>query len=180
MLKKVFLGVLGVLAAAIVVVLVLASTKETSFSVERSITVNAPPEEVFAVMSDLRRFKDWSPWQHLDPNMQTTFAGDPGAVGSSYAWEGNDQVGKGKMTIDGITANRVVGVHLEFFAPFAAVNHVDWRMAPAGGGAQVRWIMTGERDFMTKVICVFMDMDAMVGADFQRGLEKLKTLVERS
>lgn len=173
MLKKVILGVLAVLGAAVAVVLLLASSQATDFTIERSKVIAAPPASVYAVMSDLRRFKDWSPWQDLDPSMQTTFTGTPGAVGSAYAWKGNDQVGEGRMTIDAVEENALIGVKLEFLAPFAATNHVDWRLRASGAGTEVKWIMTGKRDFMMKIMCVFMDMDAMVGADFERGLDKL-------
>lgn len=178
--KKVLLVLAGVLALAIVLVLALAATKPTEFTIERRTTIAATPEEVYGILADLRRFPAWSPWARLDPNLTSTFEGTAGTVGASYHWKGNDQVGEGEMTIVEATPPRRVALRLEFIAPFPATNEVEWSVTPRGNGSEVRWSMTGRRNFMMKVMGVFMDIDAMVGGDFERGLANLKRIAERA
>ncbi len=178
MLKKIILGIVGVLAAVIVVILVIAATKSDDFRVERHTSIHAAPSALFPIVNDLHRFPDWSPWQRLDPHMTTSFEGPAAGPGASYAWRGNDDVGEGRMTITRSQPDSIVEIRLEFLKPWQATNMVEWRIEPEGDGSRVSWIMTGKSAFMMKVITVFMDMDSMVGADFEKGLAQLKQIGE--
>lgn len=178
MLKKILLGVLGVIVLAVGVTCAIAATKPDDFAVERSVDVHATPERVFAHLNSLHRFTEWSPWQRMDPSMQTTFEGPESGVGARYSWRGNDKVGEGRMTITESAANSVVAINLEFLKPWEANNRVEWRVAANGDSSHVTWVMTGKQAFMMKVFTLFMDMDKVVGADFERGLQNLKQLVE--
>lgn len=178
MLKKILLGILALLVVGIGVVFAIAATKSDDFSVRRATTIQAPPADVYAVMSNMHRFPEWSPWQHLDPHMTTTFSGPESGNGAGYSWTGNDDVGEGSMTISRTQPGSLIGVHLVFLKPWQATNEVEWRIAPEGAGSRVEWVMTGKQNFMMKAFTVFMDMDAVVGRDFAAGLANLKRLVE--
>jgi len=179
MLKKVLLGVGSVLVLAILVVLGLAATTPATFRVERSAAISAPPEVVFANLEDFHQWAAWSPWEKLDPAMQKTFGGAPKGVGATYAWRGNGDVGEGNMTVTESRPSEHVAIRLEFLKPFAATNTTTYSLKPTAGGSQITWAMEGPNSFMGKVMSVFVDMDTMVGKDFELGLSNLKRLSER-
>lgn len=171
--------ILGVIAV-IILVLIVASTKPDTFRVERSGSMQAPPERVFALIEDFHQWTSWSPWENLDPNLQRTYGGAAKGKGATYAWQGNAQAGVGRMEIlEATPASRVL-IKIDFEKPFEAHNHVDFALTGEGGGTRVVWSMTGPQAFMMKVMGLFMSMDSMVGKDFEKGLISLKTVAERS
>ena len=174
MLKKILL----VIALLRVGLLAFASTRPDSYEASRSIDVAAAPADVHALVNDFHNFPKWSPWQKLDPGMQTTFSGPASGVGAAYAWQGNKDVGKGRMAIIESTAPSKVGMDLEFIEPFASKARTDIDIAPAGNGSEVTWTMRGSNNYMAKLMSVFMSMDAMIGKDFEEGLANLKRLAE--
>lgn len=179
--KKIFKGVLitgGVLVGGLVVFLAVAATRPSHFSVGRSATIAAKPEEVFSFVNSLAEFQKWSPWARRDPSMKSTFAGPKSGVGSEYHWVGNSEVGEGNMKITESTAGELVRMQLDFIKPFAASNKVDFIFEPAGNGTKVKWVMSGENGLMGKAIGMLMNMDKMVGGDFEQGLANLKGLAE--
>lgn len=171
--KKILLGLVGVVAAVVIVVLALAATKPNQYVVKRSATLKAAPQFVYAQIEDMHHFPSWSPWQKLDPAMQTKYSGAASGVGSVYEWEGNKDAGSGRMTITEAVPNEKVTMKLEFLKPFASTASTALTLAPEGDGTKVEWSMSGDYDFMSKVMCVFMDMDKMIGKDFTEGLANL-------
>jgi len=174
MLKKILIAV----AAAIAALLAVVATRPAGFQVERSASVPAPPAVVYAQVSDFGRWAAWSPWEKLDPAMKKELAGAPGTVGHSYHWVGNDQVGEGRMTIVSARPGSGVDIRLEFLEPWQATNATSISAAAEGAGSRVTWTMTGTNNFMMKAMTLFMDMDKMVGGDFERGLANLKSVAE--
>lgn len=169
----------GILILIVIGVLVAAARQPRAFRIERSIESSATPTEIFSILSDFRRFTEWSPWQDKDPQMKTEIMGEPGQIGSSYAWNGNNQVGEGRMTITGIELDKCVKLKLDFIKPFAATNTVEWRIDHADGQRRIGWVMDGRNDkLLPRVMSLFMDMDKMVGSDFEKGLASLKALAE--
>ena len=147
-----------------------------NFTVERTTTINATPEAIWAKVGDLTQWNDWSPWAEMDPNMENTYTGEPGAVGSTSSWTGNRKVGQGSMTITSTNAPSEVDIDLKFLKPFKAENDVEMRI---GDDGTVTWRMHGTHNFMTKLMSRFgKTMDKMVGPDFEKGLAKLKSIVE--
>ena len=133
---------------------------------------------MYTVLNDMHRFPEWSPWQELDPAMKITHEGPPTGVGAKYTWVGNKDVGEGRMTITESTPNTSVVQKLEFIKPWTSTCDVHLTIAPEGDGSKVTWAMDGNNDTMSKVMGLFMNMDQMVGKDFEKGLGKLKTLTE--
>jgi hypothetical protein len=177
--KKILILIAGTLAAAIVVVLGMASMQPATYHVERSVMTSATPTVVHRILGDLKRYSEWSPWEKLDPEMKKTIAGEPGTVGSSYAWDGNSQVGAGKMTFTGITPERF-DIRLEFFRPMASTSAVSWLIAEEDGMTKVTWAMDGNNESIAaKAFSMFVDMDKMLGKDFDNGLAVLKTIAEQ-
>lgn len=174
------LGALAVLAIVVVAILIMASRRPDTFRVVRSATINAPPATIFPLIADFRKWIDWSPYEGRDPNLKRDFAGAPGSIGHSYAWDGNKNVGAGSMTIRDIAEPQRVSLNLDFLRPFKANNIVVFTMLPQAGGTEVSWDMHGPTPLIGKVMHMFMDMDKMCGDDFEKGLAKLKGLAERS
>jgi uncharacterized protein YndB with AHSA1/START domain len=175
MLKKILIA----LAVTIAAFLAYAATRPDTYTVERSTEIAAPAAVVFDQLDDFRSFAEWSPWDKLDPDMQKTFDGPQSGVGASYSWQGNDEVGKGRMTIVESQPPSAIDYKLEFIEPFTAEAQTEFEVVPQGGGAaRVRWTMAGNNDFMSKVFGVFIDMDAAIGKDFEKGLGSLKAQSE--
>ena len=149
------------------------------YVVERMETIAASPEDVFVRVGNLENWDDFSPWAELDPDMRKTYAGQPGAVGSTYHWTGNRKVGEGNMTITDTTPNERVVLDLKFIKPFKSESVTELDLSPSGDGTAVTWRMTGANTFMVKVMSLFgKSMDKMVGPDFEKGLSKLKAVTE--
>lgn len=171
-----FKTLLLVVVALVVAVLVYAATLPASFRVERSRVINASPETVFGHINRLPAWRDWSPWEHKDPAMQRTLTGPESGVGAAYAWKGNKDVGEGRMEIIESDSSSRIRIKLDFISPFEAHNQVEFTLTPSGGGTQVIWAMSGPSPFISRLMGIFMDMDAMIGKDFEAGLASLDTL----
>jgi uncharacterized protein YndB with AHSA1/START domain len=167
-----------VLAIAIAVVLVLAAAKPDTFSVQRGTTMKAPPEKIFSLINDFHQWGKWSPWENRDPAMTRSFSGAESGRGAVYAWEGNKNVGSGRMEILDASTPSKITIKLDFFKPFEAHNTAEFTMLPHADATSVNWVMDGPAPFMSKMMQVFMNMDRMIGKDFEAGLANLKGLAE--
>ncbi|HWZ41614.1 MAG TPA: SRPBCC family protein [Bradyrhizobium sp.] len=172
-----------VLAIIIAVILILAATKPDTFRVQRAAMVNAPADRVFPLISDFRQWLNWSPWEGRDPALKRSYSGAERGKGAVYAWDGNKNVGSGRMEIleaspPSNLPSKVV-IKLDFLKPFEAHNTAEFTMLPQGGATNVIWVMHGPAPFMSKVMQVFMNMDRMIGKDFEAGLANLKTMTEK-
>lgn len=168
-----------VLLLIIVAILLYATTRPNSFHVERSITINAPAEKIVPLVDDFHQWPRWSPWENLDPNMKRTISGAPSGPGAMYAWDGNRKVGAGRMEITEERKPTHVGINLEFIRPMTGTNPTSFDFTPEGSGTRVNWVMDGPMPYISKVMCIFMSMDKMVGGDFDKGLAKLKAEAEK-
>jgi uncharacterized protein YndB with AHSA1/START domain len=167
------------LAIAIAAVLILAATKPDRFSVQRAITVKAPPETIFPLIDDFHQWGSWSPYEHKDPAMKRSFSGAESGKGAVYAWDGNKNVGSGRMEILDASAPSKIRIKLDFFTPFEGHNTAEFTMLPQGDSTSLTWLMHGPAPFMSKLMQVFMNMDSMIGKDFEIGLANLKGLAEK-
>ncbi len=177
--RKILTIVGAVVLATIAVILVYAWTRPDSFRVERSTAMNAPPEKIFPYIDGLKRWTEWSPYEGRDPGMKRAYSGAESGKGAVYEWDGNDDVGKGRMEIVDSTPPHRVVIKLDFLKPFEGHNMAELTVEPKGGQTIVTWAMYGPSTFMTKLVGTFMDMDDMIGRDFAAGLAKLKTVVEK-
>ena len=175
MFKKILLGVVVVIAA----ILIFAATKPDIFRVQRAASIKAPPEKIFALINDFKRWDAWSPWEKKDPAMKRTFGATTSGKGATYAWEGNKDVGEGRMEIAESVPPSKVSLKLDFMKPFEAHNTVEFTLEPKGEATNVTWAMQGPTPYFAKIIHVFMDMDSMVGKDFESGLANLKAVAEK-
>jgi carbon monoxide dehydrogenase subunit G len=155
---------------------VYAATRPDAFRIQRSATIQAPPEAILPHINDFRRWADWSPYETLDADMKKSYGGASSGVGATYAWEGR-KAGAGRMTILETSPARTV-IDLEFEKPFRAHNTAEFTAEPRGGGTRLTWAMHGRSPFISKVFGVFVNMDRMIGRDFETGLANLKRIVE--
>ena len=168
-----------ILAIAIAAVLVLAATKSNTLRVQRSTSIKAPPEEIFPLISDFHQWLKWSPYEQKDPAMKRTYDGAERGKGAVYAWNGDKNVGSGRMEILEAASPQKIVIKLDFFTPFEGHNTAEFTMMPQGDGTHVTWLMHGPARFMTKLIQVFMSLDNMIGKDFEAGLANLKKITEK-
>jgi uncharacterized protein YndB with AHSA1/START domain len=168
-----------VLLVAVAAVLTYAATKPDTFRIQRAMSVNAPPEKVFALINDFRRWTVWSPWEKMDPALQRTYSGTASGQGAVYAWEGNRKVGAGRMEITDAPSPSKVTIKLDFLRPFEAHNVAEFTLEPKGDATTVTWAMHGPNLFVGKVMSIFVDMDRMVGKDFETGLANMKAAAEQ-
>jgi hypothetical protein len=168
-----------VLGLAIAVILILAATRPNTFSVQRATLVRAPAERIFPLINDFHQWGSWSPYEHKDPAMKRTYGGAASGKGAVYAWDGDKNVGSGRMEILDASAPAKIVIKLDFFTPFEGHNTAEFTMLPQGGATNLTWLMHGPAPFMAKIMHVFMNIDRMVGKDFEIGLANLKRLTEK-
>jgi hypothetical protein len=165
-------------AAVILILLIVIAKQAADFRYARSATIAAPPAVIFQHVNDFKKMDVWSPWMKIDPNVKTTYEGPPSGVGAIESWDGNKNVGSGRMTITDSRPSELIQMKLEFFRPFAATNTAEFTFKPEGSGTTVTWAMFGKRNFMTKAMGMFMNFDKMIGGDFEKGLANLKAIAE--
>ena len=167
------------LGLAIVVILILAAAKPNTFSVQRATVVRAPAEKIFPLINDFHQWGRWSPYEDKDPAMKRTYSGAASGKGAVYAWDGNKNVGSGRMEILDASMPAKIVIKLDFFTPFEGHNTAEFTMLPQGDATNLTWLMHGPAPFMAKIMHVFMNIDRMVGKDFEIGLANLKRLTEK-
>ena len=168
-----------VLAVGIAGILVFATTKPDTFRVERALAVKAPADTVYSLIADFRRWTSWSPYEERDPDMKRTFGDTTQGKGAIYAWDGNKDIGAGRMEILEASMPSKIRIKLDFERPFEGHNIAEFTMVPQGDATLVTWAMYGPAPFMSKLMQVFMNFDNMIGKDFEVGLINLKKLVEK-
>lgn len=168
----------AVAAVLILALCVVIASQPSTFHVERSATIAAPPPRVFDQVNDLRKWEAWSPWVKLDPAMKQTYEGPASGVGANYTWAGNSNVGEGRMTIIESRPHEFIKFKLEFFKPFAGTNTAAFTFKPDGEKTTVTWSMEGNNNFIAKGIGLFLSMDRMIGGNFEQGLAAMKAIVE--
>lgn len=170
--------ILIALPVVIVIFLIIVALQPSTYSVTRSLTINAPPDAVFPHVNELKKWETWNPWGQIDPNMKLTYDGPASGVGGSYSWVGNREVGEGKATITESQPSESIRFKMEFFKPMAGVSDTLFTFKPQGSQTEVTWAMTGKNNFIGKAFCMFMNMDQMIGGQFEKGLADLKALLD--
>jgi hypothetical protein len=168
------IGLVVVIAAVIAFI----ATRSESFHIERSAQIQAPADIAFSLVNDLHQWARWSPFEKLDPDMKKSFDGPPTGPGASYAWSGNNKAGEGRMTILETQPNKIISIKLEFFRPFKAVNDAAFHFVPGTDGTKVTWGIDGKKNFMMKLAHLFMNMDKMLGGQFDEGLSNLNRVAQ--
>ena len=170
--------ILIALAAIVVVFVVVVSMRPSGFRISRTATISAPAPLVFAQVYDFHKWEAWSPYEKRDPAMKKTHEGTPHGTGAIYTWAGNNEVGEGRMTITESRPSDLIRIKLEFAKPFKATNTAEFTFKPKGNQTAVSWSMSGKNNFMFKAVGLFMNMDKMVGGDFEKGPAQMKSVVE--
>ena len=168
-----------IIAIAIAAVLILAATKPNTLRVQRATSIKAPADRIFPMINDFRQWRTWSPYENKDPAMNRTYEGTENGKGAVYAWDGNNNVGSGRMEILETAVPSKITIKLDFFKPFEGHNTAEFTMLPQGDVTNLTWTMSGPAVFMSKVMQVFMNLDHMIGKDFEAGLANLKKLTEK-
>jgi uncharacterized protein YndB with AHSA1/START domain len=174
-LKKIALTIVVLICA----VLVYAATKPDMITVQRTATIKASPEKIYPLITDFHRWSAWSPYEKLDPAMKRSYGGAAAGAGATYAWEGNSKVGAGSMEIAQATPPSRVDIDLHFLKPMKSNNKAEFTLVPKGDSTAVTWTMRGPNQYIGKVVGVFVNMDHMIGRDFETGLANLKAIAEQ-
>ena len=172
--------ILIALPLVIAVLGTIVALQSSEFRVVRSAILSAPAQALFALVNDFHRWEAWSPWEKLDPALERSYDGAPAGVGAVYSWVGNNQVGEGRMTILESNPNDLIRIRLEFLKPFAATHTAEFTFKPEGDRTRVTWNMFGEKNFLSKAIGLFMNMDKMIGDNFEQGLAQLESAAKAS
>lgn len=174
------LAIAGIaLALLVAALLIFAATRPDTFRVQRATSIKAPPEKIFPLINDFQRWGRWSPWEKLDPALKRSYSGPASGKGAVYAWQGNNDVGHGRMEIAESSAPSRVVIKLDFLKPFEAHNIAEYTLEKQGDATNVTWAMHGPSPYFAKLMGVFCSMDSMVGTKFEEGLANLKALAEK-
>lgn len=176
MLKKILIGLVVLVALFAVVV----ALQPSEFRVARTAMISAPAPEVFARVNDFRNWEGWSPWAKLDPAAKATFEGPAAGQGAVFAWSGNDKIGEGRMLLTESRPPQLVRIKVDFVKPFAGSSTSEFAFRPEGDRTAVTWSTYGPQSFVSKAICLFMNMDKMLGGDMEKGLAQMKSVAEAS
>ncbi|HEY4201508.1 MAG TPA: SRPBCC family protein [Devosiaceae bacterium] len=171
-------AVIVAIVILIIALLIYAATKPKTFRMERSTTIEAPPDKVFSLIDNFHNWTQWSPWENVDPNLQRSYDGPDNGKGAIYAYEGNSKVGAGRMEIVESNPSSKVLATLDFIKPMQAHNFAEFTLRPSGSGTNVTWAMYGPMPYMHRLMTTFLSMDKMIGKDFERGLANLKAAAE--
>ncbi len=171
--------ILIALIVLIAIALILASTKPDTFRIERSINIKALPEKIFPLIADFHNMQTWSAWENIDPAMKRSFTGAASGKGAKYAWDGNKEIGQGSMEILEATPLSKVLIKLDFYKPFEAHNMAEFTLTPHGETTTVNHAMFGPSPFISKLMCLFINMEKMVGPKFEEGLANMKAIAEK-
>jgi len=170
--------ILYILIALAVIVAGFVAMQPTDFRISRSATIPAPASTLFEEVNDFHKWEAWSPWARLDPNAKNSYEGAPSGEGAIMRWVGNNQVGQGSMTLMESRPNQLIRIKLEFLKPFQATHTAEFTFKPSGDQTLVTWSMSGKNNFASKAFVLLMNCDKMIGTQFEKGLENLKTVVE--
>jgi len=176
---EVIASIVALVAAAAAVMLIMAARKTDTFRVQRTARIQAPPEKIFPLINDFGNWSAWSPYERKNPAMRRARSGAASGPGAVYAWEGDKNVGKGRMEITEARPPSRITLKLDFERPFKANNMVDFTLEPRGQSTDVTWALYGPLPYMAKVMHTIFNMDRMVGSDFEAGLASLKAIAER-
>ena len=166
------------LAVIVIVVVVVVAARPAEFRVARTARIADPPAAVFAQVNDFHKWDAWNPWATLDPAMKQSYAGAPAGAGAVYTWAGNSHVGEGRMTLTESRPSDLIRIKMEFLKPFAGTSTAEFTFRPEGDQTVVTWSMEGRNNFMAKAIHLVMNMDTMIGGQFEKGLAQMKAVAE--
>lgn len=175
MIKKILAGIAVLLA----IILIYGAFQPGNFHVQRTVSIQAPPEKVFPLINDYHNWPSWSPYEKLDPNMKRTLSGPSSGQGAVYEWDGNNKAGKGRMEITESVPPSRVAMKLDFSKPMEGHDRTEFMLRPNGKSTEVTWAMSGPLPYAGRVMTVFVSMDKIIGSDFEAGLENLKTVAEK-
>ncbi len=176
------LKVIGILLGGIVALfLVTAAVTKKNYAVERSVTITKPKTEVFSYAKLLKNQDNFSVWAKMDPEMKKTYRGTDGTVGFVSAWESKkDDVGTGEQEIKKIDEGNRIDYELRFLKPFEATSPAYLAFTDAADGqTKVSWGMSGRMPYPMNIMLLFMNMEEMIGKDFDTGLANLKNILEK-
>jgi len=167
-------GIAGIVVAVIIgLFIVVGAVLPKSYDVARTRTIQAPPDQVWAHLVDLRKHQAWSPWSARDSTMVYTFGETAQGEGAVYTWNSQDS-GSGTYTITKVEPTRRMETRIQFDGMGASDGY--WVLEPQGDATQVTWGFAGQNPGIMGGYFTLV-MDPMVGADFEDGLERLDKVV---
>ncbi len=169
-----------IIVTVMVSTFIYAASRHDAFRIERSTNIQASPEKIFALINDFKQWEEWSPWEKIDPALKRTYSGPTSGIGAVYAWQGNKNVGQGRMEIIEASPFSKVTIKLDFIAPFAAHNTVEFTLVKKGDTTKLTQAMYGSRPYISKLMGLFLSMEKMVGGKYEEGLANLKNIAEQS
>jgi hypothetical protein len=171
--------IISVLMVIVVGILVYASRQPNEFKISRSISINAPPDVIYPYVNDTRKSAEWSPWLKKDPKAKVTYEGPSEGTQAKLIWDGSREIGAGSITLTASRYNEYVRERLDFIKPVTSMAEAEFILTPEGDHTTLTWNMFGQKVFMQKVFCMFMNMDKKIGGTFEEGLADLKSKVEK-
>ncbi len=167
-----------IVVLAVAALALYATTRPDTFAVQRSTLIQAKADKLFPLINDLHQYNTWNPYAKKDPAMRIDYRGPASGPGAAFDFSGNKDAGKGSVEVTGGQAPTRVDMVLHMIEPFEGRNQITFTLTPQGEATQVTWAMHGPSPYISKLIGIFIDMDHMIGRDFEAGLAQLKAVAE--
>lgn len=174
MIKKILIGIALLIAG----LLTYAYFIPPEYSISREVSINAKAENIFPMIVNTKRADEWMPWKDVDPAVKISYSGPDGAVGSSSSWESDGQMGVGKSEVVEVVPNKKVVTKITYVKPMEFTQMSEFQLIETGEITTMRWSVEGKKIFVSRLMCIFMDLDKYLGGEFEKGLLKLKSIVE--
>ena len=173
---KILKYLLYVLLALVVIGVILGLVGPKTYDVHRSKVIAASPAQVWPYVSNWEKINMWSPWVRMDTTLKLEYAGQQGSVGSKYSWD-SKKMGSGEQTITALDPNRSLEAELKIKMYGESTSKTSIMLHDTAGGTEVTWGMKGENNFMGRIMSSLMNMDKMIGKEYEKGLNSLDSLM---
>lgn len=168
-----------IVAVVLSAILIFAAIQPNTFRIQRANSIKAPPEKIFVLINDFRKWEQWSPWEKVDPAVKRTYSGAASGKGAVYEWSGNKDVGQGRMEIIESSPPSKITLMIDFIKPFEAHNTVEFTLVTLADSTTVTQAMFGPSPYISRLMGIFFNMDKMIGEKYEEGFANLKALIEK-
>jgi len=159
-------------------ILIYILVKSNKYTISQTKFIKQTPEKIFPYINNFKSWHDWASWEDIDPNITRIYSDNPKGVGATYEWISKQPNMHGKMTITETMPSNKILIKIDFIKPARGSNTIEFDLKNFGEGTLVTQSMCGKHTFAARLMNVFSTIDKSIEKQYDKGLSKLKKLVE--